>query len=150
VAAEVITTAVRWSFRDRRSAAAVRDRLAERHLDVSARTVLAWAHTFGPPLAAEGRRHARRVGTTWYADETSVRVAGRWACLYRALDEQGQVVDVRLREHRELESARTFFDQAIARSWLRARRPDAVGGVAPAPRAACREPAVEAAGASGE
>jgi transposase-like protein len=70
---EVITTAVRWYLRSRLSAADVRDLLAERRIDVSARTVLAWAHTFGPLLAAEGRRHARPVGSRWWADETSVR-----------------------------------------------------------------------------
>jgi IS6 family transposase len=46
-------------------------------------------------------------------------VAGRWAYLYRAVDEQGQVVDVLLRERRDLESARAFFDQAIARRGVR-------------------------------
>jgi transposase-like protein len=120
---EVITTAVRWYCRFRLSAADVRDLLAERHLDVSARTVLAWVHKFGPLLAAEGRRRARPVGTTWYADETYVRVAGQWAYLYRAVDEQGQVVDVLLRERRDLESARAFFDQAITR---RGGRPQVV------------------------
>ena len=118
---EVITPAVRWYFRYRLSAADVRDLLAERRIDVSARTILAWAHKFGPLLAAAGRRHARRIGTTWYADETYVRVAGRWAYLYRAVDEDGQVVDVLLREHRDLESARAFFDQAIARRGVRPR-----------------------------
>jgi transposase, IS6 family len=117
----VITTAVRWYLRYRLSAADVRDLLAERHLDVSARTVLAWAHKFGPLLAAEGRRHARPVGIRWWTDETSVRVGGRWAYLYRAVDEAGQVVDVLLREHRGLASARAFFDQAIARRGARPR-----------------------------
>jgi IS6 family transposase len=116
---EVITTAVRWYFRYRLSAADVRDLLAERRIDVSARTVLAWAHTFGPLLAAAGRRHARPVGVRWYADETYVRVGGRWAYLYRAVDEAGQAVDVLLREHRDLASARAFFDQAIARRGAR-------------------------------
>jgi transposase-like protein len=60
----------------------VRDLLAERQLDVSARTVLAWAHKFGPLLAAEGRRHARPVGSRWWTDETYVRVGGRWAYLH--------------------------------------------------------------------
>jgi IS6 family transposase len=112
---EVITTAVRRYFRFRLSAADVRDLPAERGIDVSARTVLAWAHTSGPLLAAEGRRHARPGGIRWYADETYVRVGGRWAYRYRAVDEQGQVVDVLLRAQRDLASARAFFDQAIAR-----------------------------------
>jgi IS6 family transposase len=118
---EVITIAVRWYCRYRLSAADVRDLLAERRIDVSARTVLAWVHTFGPLLAAEGRRHAQPVGTRWWADETSVRVAGRWAYLYRAVDEHGQVVDVLLREQRDLASARAFFDQASARRGVRPR-----------------------------
>jgi IS6 family transposase len=116
---EVITTAVHWYFRYRLSAADVRDLLAERRIDVSARTVLAWAHPFGPLLAAAGRRHARPVGVRWYADETYVRVGGRWTYLYRAVDEAGQVVDVLLRALRDLASARAFFDQAIARRGVR-------------------------------
>jgi transposase, IS6 family len=115
----VITTAVRWYVRYRLSAADVRDLLAERRIDVSARTVLAWVHTFGPLLAAEGRRHARPVVPRWYADETCVRASGRWAYLYRAVDEAGQVVDVLLREQRDLASARAFFDQAVTRRGVR-------------------------------
>jgi transposase-like protein len=116
---EVITTAVRWYFRFRLSAADVRDLLAERQIDVSARTILAWAHKFGPLLAAEGRRRARPVGSRWWADETYVRVAGRWAYLYRAVDAAGQVVDVLLRPQRDLDSARACFEQAIARRGVR-------------------------------
>ena len=82
---EVITTAVpavRWYVRYRLSAADVRALLSERGIDGSARTVLTWTHTFGSLLAVEARRYARPVGTRWYADETSVRVAGqsRTAC----------------------------------------------------------------------
>jgi transposase-like protein len=110
--AEVITTAVRWYFRYRLS-------LAERGIDVSARTVLIWAHRFGPLLAAAARRAARPVGQRWWVDETYIRVRGRWAYLYRAVDEHGQVVDVLLRERRDLASARASFDQAIARRGAR-------------------------------
>ncbi len=78
---EVITTAVRWYCRFRLSAADIRDLLAERGVDITDRTVLTWVHTFSPLLAAEGRRHARRVSTRWYVDETYVRVGGRWAYL---------------------------------------------------------------------
>jgi transposase, IS6 family len=119
--AEVITTAVRWYFRYRLSLADVCDLLAERGIDVSARTVLTWAHRFGPLLAAAARTVARPVGRRWWADETYVRVGGRWAYLYRAVDEHGQVVDVLLRERRDLASARAFFDQAIARRGARPR-----------------------------
>ena len=93
----------------------VRDLLAERGLDVSARTVLTWVQTFGPLLGEAARRRARPVGTCWWVDETYVRVKGKWAYLYRAIDEDGQVIDVLLRAHRDLDSAKAFLAQAIAR-----------------------------------
>lgn len=108
-------TAVRWYFTFRLSAVNVRDLLAERGIDVSARTVLRWAHTFGPLLAAEWRRRAPQVGHCWFVDETYVRVRGCWRYLYRALDQHGQVVDVLLREQRDLASAEAFFEQTIRR-----------------------------------
>ena len=116
---DVIVMAVRWYGRFRLSVADVRDLLAERGLDVSARAVLAGVHTFGPLLAAEARRHAPPVGRCWYVDETDVRVSGHWMYLYRAVDEHGQVIDALLREQRDLASARAFFAQAIARRGVR-------------------------------
>jgi transposase-like protein len=102
----IIVTAVRWSCRFRLSTAAGRDLLAERGVDVSARTVLHWVQKFAPLLARAGRRAATRPGARWWCDETSVRVGGKWAYLYRAIDGAGQVMDVLLRTHRDLASAR--------------------------------------------
>ena len=61
---EVIVTAVRWYLRYRLSAADVRDLLAERGVDVSARTVLYWVQKFAPlagPRGAAGRHSTRRA-----------------------------------------------------------------------------------------
>lgn len=55
------------------------------------------------------------MGRRWYVNETYLRVGKRWAYLYRAVDEAGQVVDVLLREKRDVESAKAFFSQAIKR-----------------------------------
>jgi transposase-like protein len=119
----VIVMAVRWYARFRLSLRDVRDLLAERGVDVSPTPSMQWVHTFGPLLAAEIRRRARPLGGRWYVDETDVRVAGVWAYFYRAVDETGQVVDVLLRAHRDLDSARTFFEQAKRR---RGTRPQTV------------------------
>jgi transposase-like protein len=107
--------AVRWYFCYRLSAANVRNLLAERGLDVSRQTVASWVQKFGALLAEAARRYAKRVGSRWFVDETYVRVGKEWAYLYRAVDEAGQVVDVLLREKRNLESAEAFFAQAIKR-----------------------------------
>ncbi len=112
---DIIVTAVRWYLRYRLSAADVRDLLAERGVDVSARTVLYWVQKFAPLLARAGRRAAASLGVRWWCDETYVRVGGAWAYLYRAIDERGQVVDVVLRTHRDLASARAFFVLATYR-----------------------------------
>ena len=106
---------MRWYLRFRLSAADVRDLLAERGVDVSARTVLYWVQKFAPLLARAGRRAATRPGVRWQCDETYVRVGGKWAYLYRAIDEHGQVVDVVLRTQRDLASARAFFVLATYR-----------------------------------
>jgi transposase-like protein len=109
----VIVTAVRWSCRFRPSLVDVRDVLGERGIDGSPRAILSRVQKLGPLVAAAVRRAARPVGRRWYCDETYVRVAGRWADLYRAVDDHGQVIDVLLREPRDLVSARALFAQAI-------------------------------------
>lgn len=94
----VISTAVRWYLRYRLALADVRDLLAERGIEVSARTILRWAHRFGPLIAAAARRAARPIGRRWWADETYVRVGGAGPSHDRAVDEHGQVVDILRRE----------------------------------------------------
>lgn len=112
---EIIILAVHWYCSFRLSATNVVALLAERGVDVSARTVLTWAQTFGPLLASAAQRRARRVGQRWWVDETYVRVKGRWAYLYHAIDAAGQMIDVLLRERRDLASAKAFLAQAIER-----------------------------------
>ncbi len=119
----VIVMAVRWYCRFRLSAANVRDLLAERGIDVSARTVLHWVQKFAPLLACAGRRAATRPGARWWCDETYVRVGGKWAYLYRAIDEHGQLIDVLLRAQRDLDSARAFF---VLATYRRRANPDEV------------------------
>ncbi len=82
---------------------------------MSRQTVADRAQKFSVLLAVAARRYAKPLGRRWFVDETYVRVGKTWAYLYRAVDEAGQVVDVLLREKRDLESAEAFFKQAIKR-----------------------------------
>ncbi len=111
----MIVMAVRWYFSYRLSAANIRNLLAERGLDVSRQTVADWAQKFSVLLAEASRRYAKPLGRRWFVDETYVRIGKKWAYLYRAVDEAGQVVDVLLREKRDVSSAKAFFAQAIKR-----------------------------------
>src|SRR5262249_46148283 len=109
---EVIVTAVRWYLSYPLSARQVTELLGERGIDVSARTVLSWTQTFGPQLATAARRHRRRLGRRWSVDEVFLFHGTVKRYLYRAVDEHGQVVDVLLRERRDLASAQAFFRRA--------------------------------------
>jgi putative transposase len=67
------------------------------------------------PLLTERLRAKRRsqVGMTWHADETYLRVNGRWCYLYRAIDREGNLVDARLSATRDMDAAQRFFSQAL-------------------------------------
>ncbi len=54
------------------------------------------------------------TGTKWYADETYIRVDGRWCYVYRAIDREGNLVDALLSERRDMDAAQRFFRQARA------------------------------------
>src|SRR5918912_1177915 len=114
--ADVILTAVRWYLAYPLSSRQVLKLLAERGIDVSHRTVLNWVQAFGPRLADEVRRRRRPVGTCWFVDEVFLFRKGQKRYLYRAIDQDGVVVDVLLREHRDTASAQAFFRQAIERT----------------------------------
>jgi putative transposase len=68
------------------------------------------------PLLGETLRKRRygTVGASWYVDETYVRVDGRWQYLYRVIDRDRNLVDVRLSDTRDLAAAEAFFRSAWA------------------------------------
>jgi transposase-like protein len=113
---DVILMTVRWYCSLPLTAAQVVRLLAERHIDVSAHTVLNWVQMFGPQLAASLRKHRRQVGRRWMVDEAFCFRGQQKLYLYRAIDEHGQVIDVLLHDKRDRASAEAFFRHAVART----------------------------------
>jgi len=73
-----------------------------------------WEARFAPLVTARLRAKRRgTAGTKWNADETYVRVAGRWCYLYRAIDRDGNLVDALLSEKRDMAAAQRFFAAAL-------------------------------------
>ncbi len=73
-------------------------------------TVRDWEERFAPIFAQQLRaKRKSKVGKIWFVDETYIRVKGRWCYLYRGIDEDGNLVDVRLSEKRDMEAAKAFF-----------------------------------------
>jgi transposase-like protein len=109
----VIVVAVRWYLRFGLSYRDVEELLAERGVEVDHVTVYRWVLRFTPLLAEAARPCRHAVGDRWRADETYVKVAGRWRYVYRAIDQFGQVVDVFVSPRRDVRAARRFFERAI-------------------------------------
>ena len=110
---DVIVLAVRWYLRFALSYRDVEELLAERGVEVDHVTIYRWVQRFTPLLAEAARPCRHAVGDRWQADETYVKVAGRWRYLYRAIDQFGQVIDVFVSSRRDATAARRF-QQAIA------------------------------------
>src|SRR3981081_539240 len=87
------------SYRD------VEDRLAERGLDISYETVRSWMLKVGPVIARRLRRRRPRPSDRWHLDEMVVRVAGKRIYLWRAVDHEGEVLDVLVQSRRDSRAA---------------------------------------------
>ncbi len=110
---DLIALAVRWYVRYRLSYADVVEWLAERGAMVDRSTVYRWVRRFLPLFSQAARAHRQQVGSKWRVDETYCRLKGKWAYLYRAIDQHGQVVDVYFSERRDAGAAEHFFKRAI-------------------------------------
>ena len=84
---------------------------AMRGIVFSYEAVREWEAKLTPALAEDLRRHGK-VGRSWYVDETYLKVQGRWCYLYRAIDRNGNLVDVLFSEHRDRAAAQAFFRSA--------------------------------------
>jgi putative transposase len=86
------------SFRD------VEDLLAERGILVSYESVRRWVNHFGPMIAAERKRRPK-PHTIWHLDEVYLKIDGRMVYLWRAVDAEGEVLDVLVQTKRNKRAA---------------------------------------------
>ena len=100
--------------------------LALRGIEVSHEAVRDWETKLLPVMGdvLRKRRHGTRrgAGTSWYIDETYLKVRGSWTYLYRAIDRDGNLVDAMLSEHRDMRAAKAFFRSARATMGFRPDR----------------------------
>jgi transposase, IS6 family len=110
---EVILLAVRCYLRYGLSFRDLEELLAERGVEVDHVTLYRWVQRFTPILAdaAGPCRHA--LSSRWFVDETYVKVSGSWRYVYRAVDEQGQVIVVFVCKKHDTKAATRFFASAI-------------------------------------
>jgi putative transposase len=95
------------SFRD------TEDLLAQRGIVVSYETIRQWCRTFGPVYARTLRHRQGRLGDTWYLDELFVTIRGRQQYLWRAVDHDGDVIDILVQPRRDRDAAERFFRKLL-------------------------------------
>ncbi len=112
---DLVLLVVLWRLRYKLSLRDLAEMFLERGLAFTHETVRDWEARFAPLLTAHLRAKRRgQAGRSWYVDETYVKVNGTWCYLYRAIDRDGNLVDARLSETRDMDGAQRFFRQAVA------------------------------------
>jgi putative transposase len=119
---EVIRLTVMLYIRYPLSLRQVEDILFERGIDICHETVRLWWNRFGPMFAAEirKRRIQRRCYSQWrwHVDEVFVRINGKMHYLWRAVDHEGEVLEVFASKRRDREAALAFLKRALKRYGL--------------------------------
>ena len=114
VPTDIVLLVVLWRLRYKLSLRDIAEMFLTRGFVFTHETVRDWETRFAPLLTDHLRtkRHGQ-AGRSWYVDETSIKVRGKWCYLYRAIDRDGNLVDSRLSEKRDMEAAHSFFEQAV-------------------------------------
>ncbi|SRR5258708_10515803 len=116
---EIISHAVWLYFRFSLSFRDVEELLAQRGIVVTYETVRQWCLKFGQTDANALRRRRPRCGDKWHLDEMYLKINGKTHYLWRAVDQDGNVLDIRVAEPTEQESGETVFPQASQRIAIR-------------------------------
>ena len=130
---EIIRLAVMMYVRFPLSLRNVEDLLHERGIEVSYETIRFWSNRFGPIFGAETRKKRMdRIrplsGWRWHLDEVFVKINGERHYLWRAVDQEGEVLEAFVSKNRDRKAALKFLRKLMKRH----PRPDAT-----VPRARC-------------
>jgi len=112
----IIFLCVRWYLRYSLTYRDLEEIMAERNLAVDHVTIWRWVQRYAPVLNQRIRREMRPRNRSWRVDETYVKVAGKWAYLYRAVDSVGETIEFMLSPKRDLIAAKLFLRLALSGS----------------------------------
>ena len=110
---EIIQYAVWLYHRFNLSHRDIEDLLAERGITVSYESIRLWCNKFGPQYAKRLKCRHQGFGDTFYIDEVFVKIDGKQQYLWRAVDQDGEVVDVFLQARRDGAAATRFFKRLL-------------------------------------
>ncbi len=109
----IIGHAVWLYFRFALSYRDVEELLAERGVIVTYETIRQWCRKFGQGYANELRRRRSRPGDKWHLDEVFIQINGQQHYLWRAVDQEGNVLDILVQSRRDKQAATRFFRKLL-------------------------------------
>jgi transposase-like protein len=110
---EIILWGVRWYVAYPISYRQLEEMMQERGVSVDHSTLNRWVIKYAPEFERQFRRRQCPVGRSWRMDETYVKIKGKWAYLYRAVDKDGHTIDFLLTPTRDRDAAEAFLRKAI-------------------------------------
>jgi putative transposase len=110
---EIILWGVRWYVAYPISYRQLEEMMGERGVAVDHSTLNRWVIKYAPEFEKVFRRRQRPVGRSWRLDETYVKIKGKSAYLYRAVDRDGNTIDFLLTPTRDRDAAEAFLRKAI-------------------------------------
>ncbi|MEV0695692.1 IS6 family transposase [Streptomyces sp. NPDC050388] len=113
---EVISHCVWRSFRFPLSFREVEELMLERGVSVSCETVRRWCPKFGQQYVSGLRRRRPRPGDTWHLNEVFIKLNGEQKYLWRAVDQDGMVLDILVQSRRDTAAARRFFRTLLTKT----------------------------------
>src|SRR3954462_12817400 len=112
---EVISHAVWLYFRFPLGLRMVEKMLAARGITVSHETVRQWGLKFGQDFANRIRRRLPQADDKWHLDEVAIKIAGKKHWLWRAVDQDGVVLDVLVQSRRDKRAAKRLLRKLLKR-----------------------------------
>jgi len=110
---DIISYTVWLYYRFNLSHRDIEDLLAERGITVSYEAIRLWCIKFGAKYARRLKRKHQGYGDTFFIDEVFVKIQGKQHYLWRAVDQDGEVVDVYLQARRDGAAAKRFFKRLL-------------------------------------
>ena len=110
---EIISHCVWLYYRFALSLRDISEMMLERGVVVSLETVRQWCAKFGQGYANQLRRRRPRPGDKWHVDEVFIRINGQHHYLWRAVDQDGNVLDVLVQSRRNAVAAKKFFRRLL-------------------------------------
>jgi putative transposase len=105
---QIISHAVWLYHRFTLSFSDIEELLAARGINVSYETVRNWCYKFGQRYCSKIRKNRGRLGDTWYLDEVFIKINGVLHYLWRAVDQDGDEIDILVQKRKDKHAAKRF------------------------------------------